>query len=308
MQDVYNGLGPYVKRGEIKRICVVEEKPRDALGGPRRCQFGVMNVTVSCGATYATRVVWGFADVADDGSAYFQVPAEKPVFFLALDEQGRAVQRMRSYTHLMPGEVQGCVGCHATRNPVTPSLKPTLRIFRRPPQTLEPPPWGGPVGFDYATIVQPVLDQHCVACHRGADAAADVRLTGERTPFFSTSYDTLAMGRKPAPWHRFVGKNALIENPYTDWISGFHGVESNILDIEPRRWGSPRSVLADLVLSGHPDRDGQTRVRLSRQEKQRILTWIDLNVPFYGSFVQAVDDMRKTAGLGIPRPSPTDSR
>ena len=244
VQDIYNGLEPYVKRGDIRRICVVEEKPRDALSGPRRCQFGVMNVTVSCGATYATRVVWGFANVADDGSAYFQVPAEKPVFFLALDDQGRAVQRMRSYTHLMPGEVQGCVGCHATRNPVTPSLKLTTRAFHGELQPLEPPPWGGPVGFDYESIVQPVLDVHCTQCHHDEDAAAGVRLTGTRTQFFSTSYDTLAMGYKPAPWHRFVGKNAMIENPYTNWISGFHGVEDNILEIEPRRWGSPRSTLA----------------------------------------------------------------
>lgn len=295
VQDIYRGLEPYVKRGEIKRICVVEEKPRDARSGRRRCKFGVMNVTVSCGATYATRVVWGFANVDDDGSAYFQVPAEKPVFFLALDEQGRAVQRMRSYTHLMPGEVQGCVGCHATRNPSTPSRKPTTSAFHGQPQRLESAPWGGPVGFDYESIVQPVLDAHCIQCHQGEDADGGVSLTGTRTQFFSTSYDTLAMGHKPAPWHRFVGKNALIENPYTNWISGFHGVEHNILEIEPRRWGSPRSKLAALVISGHPDQDGKPRVQLSRAEKQRIITWIDLNVPFYGSFAQAVEDMHKTA-------------
>lgn len=295
VQDVYNGLEPHVKRGEIKRICVVEEKPRDVLGGRRRCRFGVMNVTVSCGATYATRVVWGFADVADDGSACFQVPAGKPVFFLALDDQGRAVQRMRSYTHLMPGEVQGCVGCHATRNALPPERRLAVGAFSEKPQALEPPPWGAAVGFDYESIVQPVLDTHCIECHRGDDAEAGVRLTGERTRFFSTSYDTLAMGHEPAPDHRFVGQNALVGNPYTAWISGFHGVEQDILEIEPRRWGSPRSRLAELVLSGHPDEDGKPQVDLSPENKQRIITWIDLNVPFYGSFQQAVDDMQKTA-------------
>jgi len=293
VQDIYNGLEPNVKRGEIKRICVVEEKPRDALSGPRRCKFGVMNVTVSCGATYATRVVWGFADVADDGSAFFRVPAEKPVFFLALDAQGRAVQRMRSYTHLMPGEVQGCVGCHATRNPITPDRKLTTSAFHGQAQTLKAPSWGCSIGFDYESIVQPVLDAHCIQCHQGENAAAGVQLTGTRTQFFSMSYDTLAMGHKPAPWHRFVGKNAMIDNPYTNWISGFHGVEHNILEIEPRCWGSPRSKLADLVLSGHPDNNGKVRVQLDCEEKQRIITWIDLNVPFYGSFAQAVDDMRR---------------
>jgi hypothetical protein len=300
VQDVYRGLEPDVKRGEIERICVVEERPRDTQSGRRRCRFGVMNVSVSCGSTYAPRVVWGFAEVAAEGSAYFQVPAEKPVFFLALDRQGRTVQRMRSYTHLMPGEVQGCVGCHATRGTLPPEPRRMPDVLRATPQPLEPPEWGAAVGFDYEATVQPVLDKHCVECHRGADAAAGVRLTGERTEFFSTSYDTLAMGRQPAPPHRFVGQNALVGNPYTNWISGFHGVEQNILDIQPRRWGSPRSRLADLVLSGHPDHNGQPLARLSRDETQRILTWIDLNVPFYGSFARAVEDMDQTAYLAKP--------
>jgi hypothetical protein len=36
---------------------------------------------------------------------------------------------------------------------------------------------------------------------------------------------------------------------------------------------------------------------MSRSEKQRILTWIDLNVPFYGSFTEASEDMDKTSNL-----------
>jgi hypothetical protein len=108
------------------------------------------------------------------------------------------------------------------------------------------------------------------------------------------------MGRQPAPTHRFVGQNALVENPYTNWISGFHGVEQNILDIEPRHWGSPRSKLADLVLSGHPDQHDRPLVQLSRDETQRILTWIDLNVPFYGTFARAAEDMDRTAQIAAP--------
>jgi len=192
-----------------------------------------MNLAVSCGSTYATRKVWGFADVAEDGSAYFKVPAERAIFFLALDDQGRAVQRMRSYTHLMPGEVQGCVGCHASRN-YLPPLGLAKELVRRPPQELEPPEWWTEAGFAYERIVQPVLDKNCIECHSGAEAPKAVRLTGDRTQFFSTSYDTLAMGTKMAPPHRYRGQNGLIDNPYTDWISGFHGCEDNILEVEPR--------------------------------------------------------------------------
>ena len=82
--------------------------------------FGFQFPLVSCGATYAPKKLWGFADVNPDGTAAFKVPAEVPIYFMALDAEGRALQRMRSFTHLMPGEVQGCVGCHADRNSVSP--------------------------------------------------------------------------------------------------------------------------------------------------------------------------------------------
>ena len=49
----------------------------------------------------------------------------------AIDAEGRAVQRMRTFTHLMPGEVQGCTGCHANRNMVTTESKELTLAFNR---------------------------------------------------------------------------------------------------------------------------------------------------------------------------------
>ena len=131
VQDVYSGLEPAVQRGEIKQIAVVQEIEKsthtpqnnqrpDGPGMRNIAVFGFQFPLVSCGATYAPKKVWGIADVAPDGSAAFKVPSEVPIYFLALDGEGRAVQRMRSFTHLMPGEIQGCVGCHADRNSATP--------------------------------------------------------------------------------------------------------------------------------------------------------------------------------------------
>jgi hypothetical protein len=67
---------------------------------------------------------------------------------MALDAEGRAVQRMRSFTHLMPGEVQGCTGCHANRNLVTTRNENLAMAFDRPAQELQPPEWGVD-GFSY---------------------------------------------------------------------------------------------------------------------------------------------------------------
>ncbi len=119
MQDVYQGLEPHVKRGEVARIAVVQEIAKPVRVDPNLRAFGFQFPVVSCGATYAPKKIWGFVDVEDDGSAHFQVPANVPIYFLALDRQGRAVQRMRTFTHLMPGETQGCIGCHADRNYAT---------------------------------------------------------------------------------------------------------------------------------------------------------------------------------------------
>jgi hypothetical protein len=91
LQDVYQGLEPHVKRGEIKQICVVQEVPK-----PERAHFwkhpeiGTQFPIVSCGATLAPKKVWGFVPVAEDGSAYFKVPA------------GVAARR--------------CASCHASRH------------------------------------------------------------------------------------------------------------------------------------------------------------------------------------------------
>jgi len=269
VQDVYQGLEPKVKRGEVKQICVVQEIEKGKVARVDRRAFGFQFPVVSCGATYAPKKVWGYVPVADDGSACFKVPAGLPIYFMAIDAQGRAVQRMRSFTHLMPGETQGCVGCHEHRSKTAHSrARPSA--LGTTPLDLEPPEWGAG-GFSYARIVQPVLDANCVKCHNAIDPPRGIDLTGDMTDFFNVSYETLARTGGPG------------RSPYTKWIPTFNGMEANILQVEPKIWGSPASKLADVILSGHPDKDGKSRIKLDRNSQRRILTWIDLNVPYYGT-------------------------
>jgi hypothetical protein len=304
VDDVYVGLEPHVPRGEVKRICVVQEieksdfapqdfdRPVDPTDRFARKipAFGYQFPVVSCGATYAPKKVWGFADVEEDGSAQFKVPAGVPIYFMALDELGRAVQRMRSFTHFMPGEAQGCIGCHADRNTVISELrdgspKPMAAAMARSAQELEVPEWGLG-GFSYARIVQPVLDRHCVECHNPRDRSGNVDLSGDRTDFFNVSYDVLARQGAIGQWHfeqLNVGQFPLGCSPYTSWISTYNRTEENILEVTPKAWGSPASLLAELIVSGHPDEDGTRRVTLAPEERQRVFTWIDLNVPYYGT-------------------------
>ena len=208
---------------------------------------------------------------------------------LALDAEGRAVQRMRSFTHFMPGEVQGCVGCHADRNNATPLSKEQLAI-RTAAQPLIEPQWGVK-GFSYSEIVQPVLDRHCTSCHNEREQPGGVDLSGDRTDFFNVSYDVLARTGTLGAWNWQrhdttsgpAGDELRGKSPWVSWIWTINGAGHNILQVTPRTWGSPVSRLAKLVETGHPDADGKARVDLPWDDRQRIYRWIDLNVPYYGT-------------------------
>jgi len=289
LQDVYEGLEPYVQRGEIKSICVVQELPKGVRASLNRRAFGFQFPVISCGATYAGKKVWGYVPVAEDGSANFTVPAGVPIYFMAIDAQGRAVQRMRTFTHLMPGEVQGCIGCHEPRTRTSRPRRPSALTGKV--HQLKDPEWGLK-GFSYAGIVQPVLDKYCIRCHGGIDPPKGIDLTGDKTDFFSISYEMLARGRKG---------NGAYGNPYTSWIPSYNGHEANILQITPKAWGSPNSDLAKRILSGHPDKEGRVRFRMDAQSRQRILAWIDLNVPYYGSSETAYPNL-----VGCRRVYPKD--
>ncbi len=276
LQDIYDGLEPQVERGEVTRIRVVRDMKKAVRIDPKLRAFGFQFPVISCGATYAAKDVIGELPIEADGSAYFRVPAGKNISFMALDAEGRAVQRMRSFTHLMPGEVQGCVGCHEHRDQAP--LRGRAAAYDQPPRDLEPPEWGAG-GFDYTKVVQVVLDRYCVDCHNPVDSPGGVDLTGGKTDFFNVSYDVLARENQ--------GRRG---SPYVNWIPTYNGHEANILEVDPKTWGSPQSVLADLVLSGHPDNDGKLRVKMDNASIRRILAWIDLNVPYYGTSETAYPD------------------
>lgn len=155
LQDVYRGLEP-LERGSVRRLRVVAVVPKLQ---PHMNQPNL-------GITHQDpgKFVLGTVPVESDGSAYFQTPAGVPVFFQALDAQGYAVQTMRTLTYVQPGATLSCIGCHEHRDMAPPTgLLPMAA--RRPPSRLRPGPEGSwPLRYD--RLVQPVLDKHCVRCHR----------------------------------------------------------------------------------------------------------------------------------------------
>ena len=122
LQDIYFGPGP---GGRPPRLD--QEAPRDRPGipgGRRRLELqpgpageALVCTPVSIGnGSWDAKIVLGEATVHPDGSAFFTLPARTPIYFQAIDEQGRAIQTMRSWPTLQPGESISCVGCHESKN------------------------------------------------------------------------------------------------------------------------------------------------------------------------------------------------
>lgn len=110
------------------------------------------------------RMVLGTVPVEDDGSAYFEAPVGKAIYFQAVDQHGLAVQSMRSCTYVHPGEHLSCAGCHEKkwRAPAPQSVVPIA--LRRAPSKITPEVEGS-MPFSFARLVQPVIESNCLPCH-----------------------------------------------------------------------------------------------------------------------------------------------
>lgn len=170
VQDVYHGPGlAGVPRGTIERLRVVALEYRAAgvqsngNSGPGGAALVSTPIAINNGSWDVKRVL-GSVRVQPDGSAFFQVPARTPVYLQALDANGEAVQTMRSWATLQPGETQSCSGCHEAKNTAPPSQATRTLALERGPEALEPF-WGPTRGFSYIREVQPIWDRHCLRCH-----------------------------------------------------------------------------------------------------------------------------------------------
>jgi len=265
--DVYEGTHMEgVERGAVKSLRVVESPEKrywtDASWGGQGVHCPAMNWH-----DFNNKRILGTVPVESDGSAYFTLPADRFVYFQLLDGKGKMIQSMRSGTIARPGELTGCVGCHDQRRASPPLTARTMPLaVRREPSRLDG--WHGPERlFGYMAEVQPVFDRACVRCHdyegdkpleAGLEEARNLNLAADRTLTFNTSYNEI--------WRKklitVVGAGpAQIQQAYS--------------------WGSHASRLVEILEKGHHG------VNLSAEEFDRIVTWIDLNAPYYPSYASA---------------------
>ena len=254
VRDVYIGTHMKgVKRGAAKYLRVIEVPDKAGLSrGWWNC-LGSQKPAVNY-SDFNTKRILGTVPVAEDGSAYFAVPSDRFVYFQLLDKDRMMIQSMRSGTSVHSGETLGCVGCHESRlktdSPIARGPLPSS--MRRKPSRLAP--WYGPTRrYSYVQEVQPVLDKHCIKCHDfGKKGAKKVILSGDRTLAFNFSYTEL-------------------------WRKGYVGAigAGPAGHLPPYSWGAHGSKLIAHLRKGHQ------KLKLGREDLDRLVTWVDLNGPYY---------------------------
>jgi len=287
LQDIYRGPGlKGIPRGTIKKLRVIELRFREmSIGANNSSGKGggatvVTPIAVGTG-TWDVKVILGDATVYEDGSAMFAVPSKTPVYFQALNEKNQAVQTMRTWSTLMPGESFSCVGCHENKSDTPEAPGTTSIAMRKGVETLKPF-YGEPRGFSFPKEIQPILDKHCVKCHRedGEKKAREYVLTGApvsdsraKRNWFRSYLTLTAAPTDGRTSERARGK----ANEIVNWINN----SSEPTMIPPMYGGSTKSKLITMCEEGH------SKTRLSREELDKLNAWIDLVIPFCGDYVEA---------------------
>ncbi|MBN2294085.1 MAG: SUMF1/EgtB/PvdO family nonheme iron enzyme, partial [Pirellulales bacterium] len=266
LSDIYAGEGlKDIPRGTVKKLRLVSYHfLYPGMGGPQ----GVVGME----GPWDIKRILGTVQVEADGSAVFRVPANTPIAIQPLDEEGKALQLMRSWFTAMPGEVVSCVGCHESQNTVPPT-KFTAAAYRSQPVEIDD--WYGPArGFNFRREVQPVLDKYCVGCHNGqsqkdGSVAFDLRglenITDYKSTFHFGGKDAGHFSTSYAELHRYVRRP---------------GLESDYHMLTPMEFHADTTQLIQMLKKGHHG------VELDREAWDRLITWIDLNAPFHGTWTE----------------------
>ncbi len=242
LADIYQGDGlKGVPRGTVKKLRLITYHFSYRNMGGQQDPIGV-------DGPWDVKCVLGTVPVQTDGSAMFDVPANLPISFQPLDNQGKAVQLMRSWSTAMPGETVSCVGCHE-RQSGSPVVAQTMASRMAPSQIT---PWYGEVrGFSFKREIEPIVTKYCADCHDKPEA--------------------------PAIADAYMFLRRVIRTPT---------MEPDMHVCEPYEFHADTTELVRMLETGHHD------VKLDAESWDRLITWIDLNTPFHGTWTENVGRKR----------------
>ncbi len=246
VMNVYESDLPFPEDARIKWLRVIQNIPKTnhAMGVPM----------IGYERENTPRIPLGIVPVEEDGSAYFEAPVAKQLIFQALDENGMAVQSMRSVAFVQPGEQLTCFGCHENVHK-SPELITHPMAMLRPPSVLEPE--CGPIEpVSYYRQIKPIFEQSCMPCHAqtgsGPQDMSYAALRDDYTFWFSGGM-------------------------FTDMISAYSGTRGGSRTM-PGRFGARASKIGQAMLRP-PHTDAVTT-----EDRRQVIQWLDCNSLRLGSY------------------------
>lgn len=175
----------------------------------------------------------------------------------------------------MPNETLSCIGCHEEKYEA-PQPQNSMALLKSAQQLKD---FYGPArGFSFKKEVQPILDQKCSSCHDGKKH--ELSLTSK--PYFAKnekrqwteSYVNLVNHFKDRQGHTRSNH----DGKYVKYLGAQSGPQ---LHKANEYLGAVNSPLMKLLREGHQG------VGMTTEEMEKLAAWIDLYVPYSGTYVEA---------------------
>jgi hypothetical protein len=243
VMNVYESDLPFPAGTKIKWIRVIQLIPKATVN--------INQPQVGHASEALVRMPLGIVPVEDDGSAHFEAPVDRCLYFQALDSNYMAVQSMRSLTYAHKGEHLSCIGCHEDKWKTPPNSNPAA--LKRAPSKLQTE-FTEALPVSYYRCVKPVFDAKCAACHRQQGKGPDMSYGSLKSHVFYFCGDG---------WPYLNG----------DITNAKKGGSRTI----PGKFGARISSLYSHCLPSHHN------VSLTKDELHRITLWMDCNSNELGS-------------------------
>ena len=275
--DIYQGA-PASLRGKARFLRVLSIDHKTYTYWHQRPYISTGPVVSGVQSDGVKRIL-GTVPIEADGSVAFRAPAGVPLHFQLLDADQRALQTMRSFANVMPGESHGCLGCHELHS-VTPPTTAGGLALARPPREITPPPWDDRT-VSYPRYVRRVLDRYCSKCHTGdGEGREKVDLTAR--PGFLDFDETYWLFTGHPSWGQAYHLPA---KPPPGWgiadtimVEGYGTTDPVAYRTpEPMRALSYKSRLIDLASSGR-----HHQVKVDSVSLLRLILWVDTMCPYRG--------------------------
>ena len=297
---------PVSETDQVKYLRLVEVLPMTPeLAAPidrSRIRNGDPESTVVSNGIHPMKRIAGEIPLEEDGSVVVKVPCSTPFIIQSLNGDHMALRQEARYYFFAPNETftispsrsetfQTCAACMGAMTgnprdlfgPINPFAGQS-RVDALAKYGDSPPEMGldplKRLTVDFQRDIQPILDRHCVACHQGAKAAAGLVLTGNRTAYYSDSYENLMQLEEPGSgWY---GRKKYISE--RDGLA----IESYLIE---KIYG--RELKAARILEGdapHPSvklfkQQGIEPRPLTDAERMAFVRWIDMGATFRGTDV-----------------------